>query len=293
MSVLTSFDIGEIVDIHKNCPAIVCGHGPSLDIHKERIVQLHNEGKIKRFSVNHWFDMFDSAPDYWVISNPEFQIVDWMSRFNFYDSFLLFSPTCRERSSNDFIKNNLRCKNVLFDQRHFKNHDCLEILKNFKNYYEENRNFNFVEYGNNSSIFSPRPKDRTFGFDPSGVCCKNKLDITVQEMLQKISGHDQHYSCGSSVILHAIAFAIIMGCNPIYISGMDLDYSLGYASSSKNIPMNMDHYTIWQDGQKNLINDLNVLSDSAKNRGIKIVNLKKNAWYRVFKSGEIKLLLDK
>ena len=39
--------------------------------------------------------------------------------------------------------------------------------------------------------------------------------LTIQEYLQEISGCDQHYSTGDTVAFHAIAFAIIMGCNPI------------------------------------------------------------------------------
>ena len=286
---MRNYDIKEIVDIHKGQTAIICGHGPSLNDHKGKIIKLHNEKKAIRFSLNDWFDIFDMKPDYWVISNPEYQFVNWAHKFNLYKSFLLFSPTCGERSNIKFIKDNLECDNILFDQRHFKNHDCIEILKNFKNYYEKNQNFNFVEYGNNCSMFTPienRPIG-TFGLDPSGRCCRNKTNVTVQELLQNVSGYEKHYSTGDTVILHAIAFAIIMGCNPIYISGMDLDYSLGYASKM-SFPMNLDHYSIWQDGQKNLINDLNILNNSAKNRNINIINLKKEAWYKVFKNGELK-----
>jgi hypothetical protein len=283
-----NYNIGEVVDRHQGIPAVVCAHGPSLNDHKESIVRLHNNKEIIRFSVNDWFDVFAKKPDYWAISNPEYQFVNWVGKFNYYDTFLLFSTTCRERSSNSFITKNLKCKNILFDQRHFKNHNCLDILKNFRSHYEENKNFNFIDYGNNSSIFTPAPNTPIgyFGFDPTGICCRNKMGTTIQEMLQQTSGYGKHYSTGDTVALHAIAFAIIMGCNPIYISGMDLDYSLGYASKM-SFPMNMDHYNIWQEGQKNLINDLNILNDSAENRHIEIINLKKEAWYKVFKSGEL------
>ena len=284
-----NYGMEDIIDMHADMPAVVCAHGPSLNDHKDLINRLHDDKKLIRFSVNDWFDVFESKPDYWVLSNPEYQFLNWGDKFNHYDSFLLFSTTCREKSSNSFIRDNLKCKNILFDQRHFKSHDCLEILKNFKNYYEENKNFKFADYGNNFSMFTPVPNQPVgyFGFDPSGACCRNKMQITIQEMLQKTSGCKNHYSTGDTVVLHAISFAVLMGCNPIYISGLDLDYSLGYASEM-SFPMNMDHYNIWQEGKRNLINDLNILNDSAKNRGIEIINLKKEAWYKVFKSGELK-----
>ena len=281
-------EIEDIIDIHIGFPAVVCAHGPSLNDHKDTIERLHNEKKIIRFSVNDWFDIFDSKPDYWAISNPEYQFLGWADKFNSYDSFLLFSTTCRERSSNSFIREHLKCRNILFDQRHFKGHNCLEILKNFKSYHEENKDFNFTDYGNNSSMFTPVPNQPagSFGFDVTEECCRNKMQTTIQEMLQKTSDYESHYSTGDTVTLHTIAFAILMGCNPIYISGLDLDYSLGYASEM-SFPMNMDHYSVWQEGKKNLINDLNILNDSAKNRGIEIINLKKDAWYKVFKKGEL------
>ena len=105
----------------------------------------------------------------------------------------------------------------------------------------------------------------------------------VQEVLQRVSGLDCHYSTGDTVILHAIAFAILAGCNPIYITGMDLDYGEGYAND-ENTPRNDD----WQQLSKNLINDLRILNESARMRGIEIINLKKDAWYGQLKHGKLK-----
>ena len=106
---------------------------------------------------------------------------------------------------------------------------------------------------------------------------------TVQEVLQRVSGFDCHYSTGDTGILHAIAFAILMGCDPIYITGMDLDYTAGYANG-QNAPRNDD----WQRYSKNLINDLRILNESARMRGIEIINLQKDAWYGQFKHKKLK-----
>ena len=56
--------IPEIINIHEGTPAIICGHGPSLNDNKEKISDLQREQKIIRFSVNNWYDHFDVAPNY-------------------------------------------------------------------------------------------------------------------------------------------------------------------------------------------------------------------------------------
>jgi hypothetical protein len=40
-----------------------------------------------------------------------------------------------------------------------------------------------------------------------------------------------HYSSGSSIALHMIALALLMDCNPIYVTGVKLDYRVRYAKS--------------------------------------------------------------
>ena len=81
-----------------------------------------------------------------------------------------------------------------------------------------------------------------------------------------------------------IAFAIIMGCNPIYVTGADLDYHKGYADESRHVPSL--GYKL--DGvRENLLNDLRIIAESAKKKNIKIINLNKDSWYNVFEIGEI------
>jgi hypothetical protein len=122
------------------------------------------------------------------------------------------------------------------------------------------------------------------GFDLFGRCCGRIVEgrPTVQEELQRVSDYNEHYSSGDTVALHMIAFAVIMGCSPIYISGMDLDYREGYANDQA-VPVNDD----WQRLNANLVNDLRIINESAKKRGIKIINLKPDAWYSVFEEGEL------
>tara|TARA_R100001443_G_scaffold67846_1_gene76576 strand:- start:3207 stop:4295 length:1089 start_codon:yes stop_codon:yes gene_type:complete len=158
---------------------------------------------------------------------------------------------------------------------------------------------NLKMYGNNGIMWDGRwpygglceavrwEFDATAGWRavPRFPCTKvgDASTLTVQETLQNTSGFDCHYSTGDTVIVHALAFAILMGCNPIYVTGMDLDYRVGYASSQA-APLNND----WQRFARNLINDLKILNESAIMRGIEIINLQKDAWYGQIKHGELK-----
>ena len=191
----------------------------------------------------------------------------------------------------DKVEEMLSCNYLPYDQRHFKNHDCIQILQSFKSHHEKNKNFDFTEYGNNPIMWHPPRiggREGWAGFDLYGRCCKHKrCSITIQEKLQEISGCDKHYSTGDTVALHALSFALLMGCNPIYVSGMDLDYSRGYADKTKPVPMG--HYTMWQDNSKNLLNDMEVINISANLLGTKIINLYKDSWYDKFTIGDLEL----
>lgn len=274
-------NIDNIIDRHAGQKAYVCGHGPSLANDKERIVRDQASSAI-RFSPNNWYDFFDVSPSYWILSNTNYDISKMFEIMNQAASTVIYSID-GDPTPYEFIDRNLKCDYLPYDQRHFKNHDCLEILKNFSLYHNKNKDFNFTEYGNNSAMWHPPRTGGQFGwagFDPYSRCCSRKITPTVQEALQAYSGHPGWYSNGDTVLLHGLAFAILMGCNPIYISGLDLDYHKGYANKSMSI--NLDHLDMWRENSKNLINDLNILNESALMRGIKIVNLKKGAWYGVF-----------
>mgnify|MGYP003112033635 FL=1 len=306
----------DIISKHKNIPAVVALHGPSLNNDKDRIQQLQKESKILRFSVNEWYDFFSERPDYWVVSNGEFTIKSsinndalWRSRdypedvFNKYNIPLLYNRTA-DHTSDEFIEKHLHCDYLQYDGKHFKNRDCKEILLSFKKHYEKNKNLEFYEYGNNCHMWK-KPDVSRFpgwmkkihgrignGWDIKGNCCGYKLDITIQEKLQEISKHSQHACPGQTVGLHAVMFAIIMGCNPIYITGLDLDYSAGYANTAKDHnqfihPGNVGH---WKYAYKDfLLDDMRIIRESAELLGIKIVNLNKNSWYNTFTKGDLVL----
>lgn len=307
----------DLLDRHKGIPAVITTHGPSLNNYKETIQDLQRQGEVLRFSVNNWFDYFEEHPDYWVTANGEFTIQSaiqntgiWSTRgypkniIHETNATVLFADSV-DFSDYHLLDNILKCDYHGYDQRHFKNRSCVDIIKSFKSHYEQNKDFDFREYGNNANIWKPISKAEIqrigcspvygqFGAAFSGIynngrCCV-RIDnerLTIQEYLQKISDLEQHYGTADTVAFHAIAFAIIMGCNPIYISGMDLNYRKGYASTqapTKNF-LNNGALGHWELLKNNLINDLTILNKSAINRDIEIINLLNNSWYGVLSEG--------
>ena len=279
--------IEDIIEKHTAKPAVVCLHGPSLNSHKETIANLQASGKLIRFSVNNWYHHFETAPDYWVISNSEYAIPKVLGIMNEHKAPIFYSKE-GDNSTDEYIQQNLQCDYLPYDQRHFKGHDCITILKAFKKHHTENNNFDFKDYGNNNVMWHP-PRtggpEGWAGFDPYMRCCDRRDTTTIQEELQRLSAAEKHYSTGDTVAFHAIAFAIMMGCNPIYVTGLDLNYSHGYSNEKKEIPMG--HYTMWQDNSENLLSDMEILNESAKLRQIRIINLNKESWHDVFAKGDV------
>ena len=301
----------DIINKHKGKPCVIALHGPSLDENIDKIEQLQKEDQIIRFSVNEWYDHFSAKPDYWVVSNGEFTIQGslmgspiWTMRnyppnvFNKYKIPLFYNLTA-DLTPLDMIEKSLNCDYLPYDTRHFKEHTCLQILKNFKDYYMTNENLEYNFYGNNTQMwkkpdisgFSEWIKQLHgkigFGWNIKATCCENAIFPTLQEKLMEFAGHDQHASPGQTVGLFCIMFAILMGCNPIYVSGLDLDCTLGYAKKENpRATFNEGHMGHWKKIYKKfLIDDMRILNESAKLVGIDIINLNKNSWHNEFAKG--------
>ena len=308
----------DILDKHKGTPCVVALHGPSLSPYIEKIQELQVAEKAIRISVNEWFDFFKEKPDYWVVSNTEFNIRDsvlneniWKQRgypvnvFNTYGVPLLYNKAA-DLTDPEFVDKNLKCDYLPFDNKHFKGHKCLEILKNFKKYHDEYKNLDFTMYGNNAQMWQ-LPDTRSVnqhcavvhgivagGWSRTGKCCHiiQKDELTIQEKLQEITGHPQHMGVGQTVGLFCIMLAVIMGCNPIYVTGLDLDYTLGYADGADKpyyVP-NAGNVGHWRHVFKEfLLDDMRILRESAELKGIEIINLNQGAWYDAFKKGDLGL----
>jgi hypothetical protein len=85
------------------------------------------------------------------------------------------------------VRDSLGFESYVFDQRHFKGQEC----------------------------------------DPKSSCCRSLRMrppdfITIQELVSSRFGLDGHYSSGSTVAVHALALALLLGCKEIHIAGVDI-----------------------------------------------------------------------
>ena len=97
-----------------------------------------------------------------------------------------------------------------------------------------------------------------------------------------------------TIALTMIAFSIIMGCNPIYLNGIDLDYfgEDGVYANLKDGSKIMKGFipgpNTWKGWRRNwTLRDMNIINESAKKIGVKIINLNKNTWYKTFDVGNL------
>ena len=318
--------VKDIIGKREGQPVVITLHGPSLQNSRDQISELQREKKLLRISVNEWFDYFSLEPDYWIISNGEFTIEAslfgsqmWYHRkyppnvFNQFNIPIFYNDGA-DLSDAHVVEKNLKCDYLPYDTKHFKNHTCREILQNFRKHVEQHSNIDFRGYGNNSQMWqrplledAPEDCDPVHGkignaWDITKRCC-HKIDHnrkTIQEELQDLPGHEQHVGPGQTVGIFALIFAVLMKCNPIYITGLDLDYSMGYAESddgqdsfwaAKRIyAPNEGNIGHWKHVYRNyLTDDMRIIKESAEKLGINIVNLNKNAWYDVFDKGDIQI----
>jgi len=307
--------IENLTNKHKGSPCVVALHGPSLNPYLKKIEELQKVG-YKRISVNEWYDYFKSKPDYWVVCSTEYDIYNsivpnhfwdvynkWPKNvFNKYDVPLLYCDVA-DLTSAEFVEQNLKCDYLPYDTKHFKNLDCKSILNSFRAHYEKNKNFDFKMYGNNSKMWEPlslkdtncHPSWVKFGgaWSRNGKCC-HKVDAerrTIQEELQHASGFSEHMGPPITVGFYALAFAVLMGCNPIYVCGMDLDYSKGYATpeaTGVKGRINVGAIGHWKKIHCETIeNDLRILRESASLLNIDIINLNKDSWFGALPFGDL------
>ena len=135
--------------------------------------------------------------DYWVNANSYFPQPDNHFKIlnEFKDTTLIFSSSVlSSRYKLDFnkIKKNLKISWFHYDQRHFNRLKCSEQI------------------------------DYRFDFREELPCCENVASITVQEYLQNKFNSICYYSTASTVAIHAVAFAMIMGFKKIYLVGVDI-----------------------------------------------------------------------
>jgi hypothetical protein len=226
-------DFSDIIDKHKGKTAFVIANGPStreyLDIFKK---VSKEKDKYCVFVCNEVDQMLlkvdlslidDINPDYWVLANSMMRVENSYNSLNLLNknSGTLLYANSVDHSDKNIVNNVLKIKYLPYDQRHFNKKKC----------------------------------------DSTKECCNRLSDLiptrlTIQEELQNYTNNKIHYGTGSTVALHMLAFSIISGCKKIYLSGIDLNYSLGYFASGFYNP---DTFNPWI---KEILDDFKIIFDS-------------------------------
>lgn len=184
----------------KGRPCLVAGTAPTIDgfsFNKFKGICLTmGDGPIR---LDKYFQ-----PNYWVNANPVFPIPenDFEIINSYKDSVFIFSDSAAysdKKFDLDRVKNLIKIPWFSFDQRHFGGVICKT------------------------------------GYS---WCCQMVKIFphrqTIQEYIQSEFEVAEHYGTGSTVAIHALAFSLIMGCNPIFIQGVELPLYVKDYNYSKN-----------------------------------------------------------
>ncbi len=183
-------EISDIINKHKGQPALVMGLSSSLNPYIDNMKDYKDYVKI---SCNHWYQVPDMQCDYWVLSNSEDTIKNLYKEINIKDIPVFYAESVDD-TPRDFVDQNIEVDYLAFDERHFNDEAYHKTL---------------CKIGN---------------------CCDRIIPgrLTIQEELAKLSNYREMNRMVCTIAEHMISFALLFGCNPIHIAGVDLDYSKGY-----------------------------------------------------------------
>jgi hypothetical protein len=236
-----SKDISEIANSKFGLKSHVVGHGPSLNQHLENLCTLP-ENEIL-LSVNDVDRFTGLRPDYWITSNPEYTIPTMYERINKIKNTTFIYSDVVDTTDKQIVNDLLSVPYYTFDSFHFKSQPNIFYVKGWR-----------------------------LGCQRGWLDCCNhiKKRLTIQELLQQISGYDKHYSTADTNILHALALSIIIGSKNINLYGVDLDYSKGYINghlSDGRGAIHRDSFDYWLD---RIQSDFYIINESAKKIGASI-----------------------
>jgi hypothetical protein len=176
------------INREKNKPCLVVGNAPTIINFPYRefkgiYILVSSAAQALRKIV---------SPDYWISANHSFPVPQRHLRIinSFKDYVFIFSDTAAYFTRNvydyDFLKKNIKVPWFTFDDRHFNHKKC----------------------------------------NPLRNCCKladlYPDRITLQEFIESHFGVKDIYQGSTTAVIFCIMFAILMGCSPIYLQGVEL-----------------------------------------------------------------------
>jgi hypothetical protein len=231
---MIQYNFEQVKNKHKDKVAFICGLGPSFSENIDYVKTKRND--IILVSCNDIDLLTDLQPDYWVFANSHQSAHFMHKRFKNLPNTTIVHSDSVDVTPRWWIEEWMKNFNYIgYDQRHFENKKCNSC---------PNMCDNFIT-------------DR----------------LTIQEELQKFTGHDEKYSTGDTVAVHMLALSILLGCKKIYITGVDLDYKKGYFGSYRQ-PTLVTEFDPFLD---NILKDFHIINESAKRLGVEIINLSQSS----------------
>lgn len=236
-----SKDISNLLDSKKGVKSHVVGHGPSLSRYFDRLVNLDSQEII--LSINDIDKFTGLVPDFWLTSNPGYTVPIMYERINKTKKTTFIYSDVVDTTDKKLVDNLLKVPYYNFDSFHFDSKPNIFYVKGWR-----------------------------LGCQRGWLnCCEYITDrLTIQELLQKYSGYDNHYSTGDTNILHALSLSILLGSKDISIYGVDLDYSKGYINGHLTDEKGAEHrdsFDYWLD---RIQSDFYIINESAKKVGANI-----------------------
>jgi len=95
--------------------------------------------------------------------------------------------------------------------------------------------------------------------------------------IAKVDAYLVNFSMYGNVALNMTMIAVILGCNPIHVFGVDLDYSTPYIDGSYNYAWKEQGINQLQVESKGILEGFEVINKCAKNIGVNIYNTDENS----------------
>ena len=233
-------NLNSIIDKYKGKTGIVFAHGPSGREFLSELIKYSKDKENYCFIGLGELDQIqtnlnvDIENDYWVMANHEMNIFNSHHRFNKYLKTTLVWADSVDQTPLSVAMSLLKVPYITYDQRHFENKPCPNC--------------------------------------PIG-CRVLPGRLTIQEKLQTYTKYSTHYGTGSTVALHATTLAILLGCNPVHVYGVDLNCRLGYVDN-KSQPKALHAF---DENITDIANDFDIINKSAHNIGVRLVNYSKSS----------------
>ena len=118
------YDLKQLDNKHKDKPAIILAHGPSLNTTLNTFKLLNDKDTIT-FGCNDWYKFYENPPKYWVIANNECNMITEKDIINKYQETLevIYSDSA-DTTNRDWIEGNIKAQIYGFDSRHFLSKKC-------------------------------------------------------------------------------------------------------------------------------------------------------------------------